>query len=412
MEAFDMFAGEYFDFETFAGQGNDSVQLYQAYIEMSDIGDYPIRLRIGRQEMTYGREWLVGNNDAGVNFSGMAFDAVRLTYDYEDLLTVDAWWAKLVDLTTPARLMDRGSIEQDGDIDFYGLYATYKGVENVDIDAYLLYVRDSSSGSGFLGKDSNPDDTLGLYTVGARVAGALELGAGVLDGSLEGAFQFGDSAMGDNGDFGGWALNAMVGFEFADVAMSPRVELEYAYFTGDDDLRDEDQDAFVRLFSDVHYGELNLGQNFDAKATNMHILRLGVSAVPVEKLTVKADVYGFLLAEDDLGSRGLTFGIEQSPDLDLYGTDGFEDGEFDSPDNEVGWELDLSAIYQYTEDLTLRAGWAHFFVGEAFEHSYGFAGYTEGETVSVGEGVYKTPFTAQTNDDDIDYLYIEAKLVF
>lgn len=394
MEAFDLFWDEYEDFEMFAGQGNDNVQLYQAYIEMNDIGDYPVRLRIGRQELVFGREWLVGNNDAGVNFSGLAFDAVRLTYAPEDW-QLDLWWSKLIDMSSLTFLIeDSGDFEEDADIDFYGAYATYKGFENMEIDAYFLFVRDAQQGSDFLwGSDV---ENLELYTVGGRIAGCMELGPGMFDYNLEAAFQFGDSNLevvdDDGGDYEGWAINAMAGFEFTDVAMSPRIEAEYAYFSGPDGvLDDNDMSMFLRLFSDVHYGEINLGQNLDAKMTNMHILRLGASAEPMEKLTVSVDFYGFWLAEDDDDDSAYTLGLIQIPAF------------VGESEEDVGYELDLKAEYQYTEDLTLSAGWAHFFVGEAFENSYGFVGMQE-----VDDGVWDI----ETNDDDIDYLYIQAKLIF
>ena len=354
----------------YAGQGNDNINLYQAYIEMNEVGDYPLQIRIGRQELVYGREWLVGNNDAGVNFSGLSFDAVKLNYD-DDEFSVDVWWAKLVDLSSPiAGLLFFGEVEEDADIDFYGIYGTYNGLEDMVIDGYYLLIRNGNTSFG--GPLSGMEVDY-LHTVGARVAGGMELGAGVLDYNVEAAFQFGDNQS-DN-DYEGWAFNAMAGYSFTDVEWTPRVELEYAYFSGDDDLGDGDTGEFVRLFSDVHYGELNLGGNLDAHTSNLHIIRVGASAVPVEKLTVDADLLFFILAEDDNDGGGKTFGYPQWNG---------------SVEDSVGIELDIVADYQYTEDLNLRVGWAHFFVDDAMENAWG----------------------GGSEDDDIDYLYVQAALTF
>ncbi len=57
--------------------------------------------------------------------------------------------------------------------------------------------------------------------------------------------------------------------------------------------------------------------------------------------------------------------------------------------DDVGYELDLMADYQYTEDLNLRVGWAHFFADDAIENSWGLG-----------------------QDDDVDYVYVQALLVF
>jgi hypothetical protein len=347
--------------------GNDEVALYQAYIDMNNIADYPVMVRVGRQELVYGREWLVGNNDNGSNFSGLSFDAIKVVYAEEDI-QVDAWAAKLADLDSsllPATVTD-------DDTDFYGVYGKYTGIENTDLEAYLLLVRTAVG----------PGDVDYLYTVGARAAGTWDVMGtlpGMLDYNAEVALQFGDDTGG--GDHEGFAINLMAGYTFTDVQWTPRLEAEYAYFSGDDDILDDDVDAFSRLFSDVHYGDIELGGTLDAGATNLHILRIGGSAVPVEKLTVSADFLIFLLAEDDADGLGLTFGNPQVGD-NIIGPL-FAAGD----DDDAGYELDLTAAYQYTEDLNLTVGYAHFFTGDAVENAYG-------------------------GDDDVDYLYVQAALDF
>ena len=348
--------------------GNDVVALYQAYIDMNNVADYPVMVRIGRQELSYGREFMIGNNDDGANFSGLSFDAIKLVYTDEDF-QVDAWASKLRDLNTALA----PALVQDDDTDFYGVYATYSGFENTVIDGYGLLVRNGLSGG----------DVDYLYTIGARAAGTWDvMGAlpGLLDYNAEFAYQFGDTNAG--GDYEAWALNAMAGYTFTDVQWTPRLEAEYAYFSGDDDVLDTDTESFSRLFSDVHYGDLELGGTLDAATTNMHIIRIGGSAVPVEKLTVSADFLIFLLAEED--GLGITFGNAQVGNVILGPLNAAGD------DDSVGYELDLAASYQYTEDLNLTVGWAHLFVDDAMENAFG----------------------GGTNDDDIDYLYVQAALDF
>lgn len=93
------------------------------YIEASDMFGMPLRVRIGRQEIAMGKKWLVG--DRIFPTRGLSHDGVRITYS-PDNFTVDAWWAKLTD-TSP--------MEEDGDVDFYGIYATYSGFEPLSVSA-------------------------------------------------------------------------------------------------------------------------------------------------------------------------------------------------------------------------------------------------------------------------------------
>ena len=90
-----------------------------------------------------------------------------------DTFSVDAWWSKLA---------ERSPAEEDGDIDFYGVYGTYKGIENVTLDAYWMLVRDArkvaNQGSAtIIGDwveevlDLDEYDPSYLNTVGLRGAG-------------------------------------------------------------------------------------------------------------------------------------------------------------------------------------------------------------------------------------------------
>ena len=119
--------------QNIAPASDGDVEMYQGYIEMNESFSFPLRVRIGRQELSLGSEWLVGVNDARSLFSGLSFDGIRATWA-TDVWSVDAWWSKLAE-NSPA--------EEDGDIDFYGVYGSYYGIEDITIDAYWLYIRDA-----------------------------------------------------------------------------------------------------------------------------------------------------------------------------------------------------------------------------------------------------------------------------
>ena len=370
-----------------AGDGNDTVGMYQAYIQADNVLGYPLSVKIGRQEIALGREFLVGNNDDGVNFSGRAFDALRATYDNDESLMVTVFTAKLAETR---------NFEQDGDIDLHGLYATYYGLEELDIDLYWIALDNGVGGPVAPAPLPLGDDSELLHTFGGRVYGAAMDDR--LEYNVEVAIQSGDinsvrltnlagmnpvfGPLGQSLDVDALAINVLVGYTFDDVEYTPEVHFEWALFTGDDDSTDKDFEQFTRLFSDVHYGKINLGGNFDLNMTNMNIFRIGGSAQTTDTVTVNADLLFFTLNEDkdkNVANDGFTLGRNQ-----VNGT----------ADDGVGTELDLWVTWQYSEDLTLSGGWSHFFVDDAIENAF--------SDVATGSQA----------DDDLDYLWWEAALIF
>lgn len=371
-----------------AGAGNDTVGLYQAYILMENVGGYPIAVKIGRQEISLGREFLIGNNDASADFVGNAFDALRVDYDNDETLRVTAFTAKLV---------DNRNLEEDADVDLYAIYGTYYGMENVEVDAYWIMLRNAAGAPVNSGGAPAPvvafnslgDEVETLHTIGMR--GEARLLDDALYVNAEFAYQFGQvdttgaafAAIPTRSmDVEAFALNLLARYSFQDVVYEPEVHAEYAFFSGDDDNTDGDYDQFTRLFSDVHYGKANLGGLFDEGTTNAHIVRIGASAAATDQLTLHGDLLFFWVDEDSRGPGnflgGQVFGSQQfAVSLDDY----------------AGTELDLWATWQYSEDLVLAAGWTHFFTDEAAGNA--FASTLAGQ-----------------DEDDLDYLWWQAHLVF
>lgn len=393
----------------------DDIEIFQAYIEANNMFDMPLRLRVGRQELAFGTEWLVGTGDFEFFFTGLSFDAIRLTYCV-DTFSVDAWWSKLAE-TSPA--------EEDGDIDFYGVYGSYKGLENVSLDAYWMLVRDArqvaNQGTNTLigdwlegVLDLDEYDPTYLNTVGLRGAGKW----GALDASLEVAYQFGNADRvgstfipviygDDDADYDSFGAELDVGYTF-DVKGQPRVFLMAAYLGGDDDrdvglletltgLRNADASiSFNRLFSDrIYSGTFDLNNEL----SNAWLARVGVMGGITEKLGGVFMVQYFeSLDEFDapwhitvptLGGIGMAR-IPLLPGLPWLTTDN---------DDELGWETDIFLQYRYSEDLMFEAGWAHTFVGDGLEEG----------NYSRWNGLL---FNGGSDDDDVDYVYLGTKIKF
>ena len=376
------FRSDYVTGLDFRAASGDDVELYQAYIEAREMWGTALRARIGRQELSFGSEWLIGVNNASSIYQGLSFDGIRLTYA-TDVFSVDAFWTKLAE-----RFGEFG----DNDVDFYGLYGSYTGFEDIVVDLYWLYVREdeapAGSGNiaalpGIAGTDTD------LHTIGLRGAGTI----GAFDFEAEVAFQTGDVQRvnvfpwpfeTEDLDYSGLGVNLEGGYTF-DMNWQPRVYLGFAYLEGGDNepaglfgLGNGGDLSFNRLFSNWEYSEFI--ENTDL--SNVFVYRAGVSAMPTESLSL-------LLA--------LTyFTVDETTEVTFPASLFLEDG-----DDTLGWELGLYADYQYSEDLVFRAGYAHFFGDDGLDALDGNL-YTFNGLAGL----------ASDDDDDFDYLFWEAEISF
>ena len=390
---------------------DSAVDLYQAYIDADNLFGIPLRLRMGRQELVFGSGWLVGNNSALPESTGLSFDGVRLTYAHE-AWSVDAFWAKLA---------ERSPIEEDGDTDFCGVYASYRGIEHVTLDAYWLWLRDAASLKDTQGNPAmeqferthNLDNypATSLHTVGLRAAGTL----GGFDFEANAAYQFGDASQegflfkpylyGDNkAGFDAWAGDADLGYTF-DVKFKPRIHLGAAYFDGEDNRsinfdqwndpnaplkRPRASVSFNRLFSNKVYSYF-----FDemGELSNFWTAYGGVSARPTDCI--------------ETGLDAAYFGVVDAFDQPLHVWMGRTRVLLDpaasylseKSSSDLGWQLLLWVKYHYSSDLVFEAGWAHLFTGQ---------GLKDGNFNDMNGLLYN----GGTAKDDADYVYVQTTLRF
>ena len=392
-------------------RGGSSVDVYQSYVEVREVFGAPVRLRVGRQELCFGNGWLMGTNAVLPEFTGLSFDAARLTWT-QDTFSIDAFWAKLSE-TSP--------LEQDGDTDLAGIYASCHALENVTFDLYWLWLRDAASQADTnyallgewmedaLGLDNY--DVTNLHTVGLRAAGAV---AG-FDFDAQAAYQFGNASKvgslfspyaygDDHAGYDAWAGDITLGYTF-DFKCSPRIYAGAAYFGGQDNrdisfwqwlnplatlCRPKASVSFNRLFSDRVYSYF-----FDemGELSNFWTARAGLTAHPCEKVETGLEAAYFATVAPFDQPAHFWFGryrIAIAPDCAFWTKE--------SP-SDLGWQTTLWARYKYTEDLWLEVGWSHLFTGD---------GLKEGN-YSDFNGLL---FNGGTAKDDCDYFYWETKLRF
>jgi hypothetical protein len=333
------------------GRGGADVNMYQAYVNVKNLWGTPLSLRVGRQELVFGSEFLLGNNDNGPLFTGLSFDAIRLSFA-NDMFKADAFAAKLAE-----SFQNFGK----GDVDLYGVYGSYIGIEDVTLDAYWLYVQDNT----VVGRD------IDIHTFGLRGAGTLS----GFDFDAEVAYQMGNQdgwpsacplGFGEaDVKYDTFGANAELGYTF-DMAWQPRVFGKFAYYGGGEaDTCKWSNDRtlpFNRLFSDMSYSPfLDTQRNL----TNIFFYSLGVQVMPTECVSLKL-AGSYIDLDNSIG--------EQS---------------------ELGWQLCASGTYHYSEDLAFTAGYSHFF-GSDWDR-------TEDCPVHDWDG---------TNKPNFDYFYAQTEIAF
>lgn len=329
-------------------RGSGDAALYQAYIDVHNLWGTPLHARIGRQELKLGSGWLIGANDSAPYFSGQSFDALLLSY-VTDAFSIHAVTAKLAE----------GFNSDRDDVDVYGIYNSYTGIENVALDAYWLYIRD----------DAHFDGGLNAHVFGLRGAGTL----GVFDFETEAVYQYlnwdKEAPVRPDGETSSNAFgaNLLLGYTF-DTVYRPRIQVGAAYFSGDDgDL------AFNRLFSDWKY---SLILDTDRNLSNHWLVHTGISAKVTEAVTLSAYLGYFAAVQNREISRFLWWS-ERS-------------------DKPLGVEAGVKAQYNYTEDLCVVVGYSRLFALE---------GLRDGNYVPNNGA-------ALAQIDDINYVYAETQLKF
>ena len=376
-------------------RNNGNVNVLQSYIETKETFGLPLQLRIGRQQLSFGKKFLVADKTTPTQRIG--FDAVRATYTPTKEITIDAWMAKLV---------ENSPVEQDGDVDFYGVYGTYAMSDAINASAYYMLVRDARA----LPHDTNysyPTEALEraldidqygttlLNTVGGRFWGKYE----GFDYNIDGAYQFGDAdaegisfrtknfwgTYGDNhAKWDTWAADVEFGYTF-DIKWKPRVFVGGVHFGGEDNRevsfaewlnpfsRPKASVSFNRLFTDTNYCPV-LQDNGDM--SNFNQVRVGVNLVPTEKLSVMLRAQQLWADKAFAWPVNWQFGrfrIPIAPGLSFW--------DEDSSKN-LGIQGDTIIRYAYSKDFSIVIYAGHLWGGEGradgnYIHSNG-TGFTGG----------------------------------
>ncbi len=266
------------EFNTFDASG-DQIDFHLAYAELQEMFGKPLRLRLGRQELAYGSQRLMGRS----NWSNTprAFDAMVLR------LGEDNW----VDGVT-------AKLEEDGikDRNLFGLVGRAELTSGHVAEPYVLLEQDKKAGV----------DRLLRLTGGARFTGSKTGQTGHLFGyELESAVQTGE--VGADNVFA-WMGSATARYHGPSWTQ-PELRLGVDVYSGDADATDGDQEAFDNLFASRHafLGLMDLFKSLPGDANNGGLvdMRLVGEMSASETVRVGLHLHNFTLLEDTIGDKAL-----------------------------------------------------------------------------------------------------------
>src|SRR5262245_55859491 len=165
------------------GPESDTIDLHQAFVTIGNHKEFPVSAKIGRQELSYGEERLVGA--FAWNNIGRVFDLAKMRWQNE-WFGADFFVSRVV---IPEE--DRFNVNNDYDW-FSGVYATSAKVPKHWLDVYFFTRNANSQAIAAEPSPQSPQPSArDIYTFGARLKSKPgELGN--WDYTLESAGQFGN----------------------------------------------------------------------------------------------------------------------------------------------------------------------------------------------------------------------------
>jgi hypothetical protein len=352
------------------------LDLHQAFVFIGNHKEFPVSIKLGRQELVYGDQRLVGH--LRWNNNARTFDAVKVRWQ-NALFGVDVFTGGLV-------YNDHRNLNKSNSQDsFSGAYFNFPTLAAKEIVEAFIYRRTVSRGittdnwSGIPApfRFPAPQD---LYTAGLRIR-SKPLAYEAWDYGVELMHQFGDrtavfpaatvaaAAVAPRLDQDAWAAVIQGGYTWTEHAWQPRLGLLYSYASGDKSSADLDSQTFQNLFSTthLHYGYMDLNS-----LQNLHDLRLVFTVKPRTNISVALE--GHLQRLDQ--TSDFWYNVAGVPRNFTGAAVGSGRGYRINPSysDSLGSEIDLVAGWTFRPYAQIEVGVSHYFRGDYIKQSLAAVG--------------------------------------
>lgn len=324
-----------------------NVDLQQAYLQIDKPAGLPFDVRLGRQQLAFGKERLVGKYDW--HNVGRAFDAMNVQFGNKRQ-RLNLWLAHVREHTAPIVARNQ---------EFAGAYFTTQRLLPLALEAYWLLLLDARNFESIAnpatpGRQDEPAETLTLHTLGLRLS---TTNASRLQFDGEAAYQVGARGF---QDIRAYAFALEAGYTF-NAKWRPTLRAGYVLGSGDEQVDDAQNETFANLFPSAHGF---LGAMDYASWSNIAAPYFGLYFSPREQLSFGANYYALALQnEHDAWYRAGGFNIGTPQEFYRKAVPG--------AGKRLGHEIDAHVDYVYRERLDLKLGLSKFFAGEFIEKTGG-----------------------------------------
>ena len=300
----------------------DEFDLHQAYVNVLNIAGSDFSVKVGRQELKYGAGRLI-SAPVWANII-RTFDAGVIRYAHNRFYD-DIFYARNVKTITHAF---------DNSYPSEVLIGTYFGYQKYAVaplfEGYYLSLVNTQA-----------KNDIHRYTVGARLKAMFFFGTSI---DIEAPYQFGEDA---GKQVRAYAFHADIAKSFESLPWRPKISLAYDLASGDKKATDNVNNTFIPLYQSTHepYGIMDF-----FRWENMRNPELSMTFYPTEKFRFSPQVDLFWLDSVNdawYNSSGTVVRKKTTGDRSFY----------------VGSEASLRFYYDFSKNISLETGGAHFFSG-------------------------------------------------
>ena len=322
----------------------DALDIHQAYYQINNIGGQPIGAKVGRMELAYAIQRIIGA--VGWHNIARSFDGAVATYKLKNI-SIDA----LLMIEVEENTVKSSSLSVDTSKTPWNVTETTTTASPKDFRGVWLTSNWKLGGGGdtrvdayFLNNYNNDGDDLNRTTMGLYSKGTYQLGSLKLSQELDFALQRGTQS--DTTDISASLIGVRVGVVLTKVAFKPTLGFGFDLVSGNDPATPKNE-AFNTLYATNHkyYGFMDYFLNIPGTPPKAP----GTGGYGLQDIILSGGI-------PPLKGLGLKFDYHMFTTPQAVSING-------ANKNDLGTELDITSSYNFRPGIKIVAGYSTFTPG-------------------------------------------------